>query len=170
MDYGVIDQIARDSAPGCLSIDLEALRDNYLSLQQLMAPVKTAAVVKADAYGLGVARIAPILYDAGCRDFFVAQFGEALKLRPILQRTPGIFVLNGLQPGSEASCAAQRDRSGPQLAGAGGELAQSGELKSTNLPAVLQFDTGMSRLGLSPQERGELAEDPASRPDRSSLS
>src|SRR5262245_50766290 len=105
MDYGVIDQSTRDTAPGCLSIDLQALRDNYLSLRRVAAPARTAAVVKADAYGLGAARVAPVLYDAGCRDFFVAQFGEALKLRPLLSSDARIFVLNGLQPGSEATCA-----------------------------------------------------------------
>src|SRR5262249_25025094 len=107
MDYGILDQNVRDSAPGCVSIDLGALRDNCLQLQRLAAPARTAAVVKADAYGLGAARIAPVLYDAKCRDFFVAQFGEALKLRAVLADDARIFVLNGLQPGSEATCASR---------------------------------------------------------------
>jgi len=161
MDYGVVDQSVRESAPGILSIDLRALHDNYLSLQRRAAPARTAAVVKADAYGLGAARVAPVLYDAGCRDFFVAQFGEALKLRPVLLPDARIFVLNGLQPGSEATCAACGIV--PVL----NSLEQVANWRSlamargARLPALLQFDTGMSRLGLSFEEADALAANPA---------
>jgi alanine racemase len=69
-------------------------------------------------------------------------------------------VLNGLQPGSEAICAASGIVPVLNSLEQAANWRRLAELKSTNLPAVLQFDTGMSRLGLSPQERAELASDP----------
>jgi len=140
-----------------LTIDLSALRRNYRSLSQRIAPSRAAAVVKADAYGLGAERVSRTLYDEGCRDFFVAQFIEADALRPALPRDAQVYVLNGLQPGAEIACA----KSGivPVL----NSLDQltrwqtAAPAMQRTLPAVLQFDTGMSRLGFPPQERASLA-------------
>ncbi|APG87053.1 alanine racemase, catabolic (plasmid) [Sinorhizobium americanum CCGM7] len=145
-------------ATGYLAIDLAALGRNYQKLAAMLAPGRAAAVVKADAYGLGAERVAKTLSERGCRHFFVAQFVEAQKLRPTLRSDAQVFVLNGLQPGTEIECA----EAGiiPIL----NSLEQyqrwseaAGELRRT-LPAVLQFDTGMSRLGFPPQERAELAQ------------
>lgn len=104
---------------------------------------------------------APVLYQAGCRDFFVAQSGEALKLRSLLSTDARIFVLNGLQPGSEATCAA---RGIVPVLNSLGQIAnwrQIAEIRGATLPAILQFDTGMSRLGLSPEEVAELVANPS---------
>lgn len=146
-----------DGASGVLTIDLSALRRNYRSLSQRIAPSRAAAVVKADAYGLGAERVSRTLYDEGCRDFFVAQFIEADALRPALPPDAQVYVLNGLQPGAEIACA----KSGivPVL----NSLDQltrwqtAARAMQRTLPAVLQFDTGMSRLGFPPQERASLA-------------
>ncbi|NTG47760.1 alanine racemase [Agrobacterium rhizogenes] len=144
-------------ATGYLTIDLVALRRNYETIAAAVAPAKAAAVVKADAYGLGADRVAPALYHSGCRDFFVAQFGEAEKLRPHLEADARIYVLNGLQPGAEVACA----QTGvvPVL----NSMEQYKRWRSTAqaqgriLPAVLQFDTGMSRLGIPPEDRAAFA-------------
>src|SRR5690606_27258355 len=93
-------------APGYLTIDLSALVRNYAKLCSILAPAIAAAVVKADAYGLGAVRVSEALFDAGCRHFFVAQFTEAARLRPLLENDAKVFVLNGLQPGDELACAA----------------------------------------------------------------
>lgn len=95
----------KGGASGYLTIDLAALVRNYDRLVSEIAPARAAAVVKADAYGLGADRVAARLYDHGCRHFFVAQFVEARRLRPQLARDAMIFVLNGLQPGNELACA-----------------------------------------------------------------
>lgn len=146
-----------DGASGYLTIDLGALGRNYLALSQKAGPSGAAAVVKADAYGLGAERVAKTVYERGCRHFFVAQFIEAEKLRPVLPRDARIFVLNGLQPGSEDICA--YDDIVPVInsieqwrnwAGTARKLGRT-------LPAAVQFDTGMSRLGLSPEERPQFA-------------
>lgn len=156
-------KIELDSAGACglLTINLGALRDNYLALCRRTAPVNVAAVVKADAYGLGAGRVAPVLYDAGCRDFFVAHFHEALRLKPYLPSDARIHVLNGLQPGSEATCA---DADIIPVLNSLEQIANWSALahaRETPLAAALQFDTGMSRLGLSPEEAQAIVSRPS---------
>ncbi|PJR94104.1 alanine racemase [Ochrobactrum sp. 695/2009] len=146
------------AAGGVLTIDLAALRHNYSAIARHIAPTRAAAVVKADAYGLGASRVAPAFYDAGCRDFFVAHLGEAIALKPFLQPDATLYVLNGLQPGTEAACA--RDGILPvlnsleQIENWAALAARQGR----KLPALLQLDTGMSRLGLSASEFERLLE------------
>lgn len=138
--------------PGYLTIDLGALSRNYQAMTRRVAPALAAAVVKADAYGLGADRVAPALYAAGCRHFFVAQFHEALAIRPILGDDAKVFVLNGLQPGNEEPCAEAGIipvLNGMEQLAAWQALAGS---LGRRLSAVLQFDTGMSRLGLAPAD------------------
>lgn len=145
-------------AEGLLTVDLAAIRANYRQLGALAGGAAVAGVVKADAYGLGVVPVAEALAAAGCRTFFVAHFGEALELRPVLPEAE-IFVLNGLAAGSEAACAAARIRpvlnSIEQAASWSREAARQG----ARLPAAVQVDTGMSRLGLAPADVEALASD-----------
>ena len=63
------------SATGVITIDLAQIRANWRTLAKRVAPAGCGAVVKADAYGLGAARVIPALYEAGCRSFFVATPG-----------------------------------------------------------------------------------------------
>ncbi len=142
-----------------LGIDLDALCDNWRSLQSKLATAVCAAVVKADAYGLGAVQVAPALYRAGCRHFFVAHLNEGIALRPALPDDAMLYVLHGAHPGAE------------------GEFVRHGLVPVLNslpqvqawqalacrmdkrLPAVLQVDTGMARLGLAPDEFARLAAD-----------
>lgn len=148
-------------AGAILTIDLAALRANYSLIASAIAPTRTAAVVKADAYGLGASRVAPVFYQAGCRDFFVAHLGEALKLRPHLNADAALYVLNGLQPDTERRCAAEGIipvlNSLEQVA----NWAKISRAAAQPLPALLQVDTGMSRLGLSQEELDQLVAEPA---------
>ena len=136
-----------------LTIDLAAIQRNYRRLQQETGPAtECAAVVKADAYGLGVAPVAGALAEAGARRFFVAQAEEGLQLRPLLPRAV-IFVLNGLQPGLERDIEAQNLI--PVLNSLGEIALWTAHARSVGrpLPAAVHLDTGMSRLGLP---RGEV--------------
>ena len=67
-----------------LTIDLDGLIANYRRLRELAGGAECAAVVKADAYGLGVASAAPALRREGCKTFFVATPAEAKALRKLL--------------------------------------------------------------------------------------
>jgi len=148
-------------AAATLTIDLGALRGNYRAVRAAAAPASTGAVMKADAYGLGAERLAPALYDEGCRDFFFAHLAEALALRPILAPDARLFVMNGLQPGTERICADSglipMLNSLEQVA----NWSKLGVAAPSPLPAVLQFDSGMSRLGMEPAEARRLAAEPA---------
>ena len=146
------------SASGYLTIDLAALARNYERLVREAAPTQVAAVIKADAYGLGADRLAPVLYAKGCRHFFVAQFVEALRLQPLLPVNATLYVLNGLQPGNERVAAERGIIPVINALEQWRRWAETAKALGRPLPAVVQFDTGMSRLGLPPQNRAELAD------------
>ena len=90
-----------ESAPGRLTIDLTALADNWRRLARLAAPGRCAAVVKANAYGIGLEQAAPALWSAGARVFFVAHLGEGLAARRLLPAEAEIYVLNGVECGAD---------------------------------------------------------------------
>jgi len=94
-------RITREEAGGALTIDLGAIAANWLDLKKRAAPARCTAVVKADAYGLGLEPVARALAGAGCDTFFVALLDEAKRLRAALP-TASIYVLDGLNPGSAA--------------------------------------------------------------------
>ncbi len=96
-----------DRAGATLTIDLGAIARNYRSLRERVAPARCAVVVKADAYGLGVAQVAPALAKAGAETFFVATLDEAIELRGLVADA-GIAVLDGALPGTEAEFIARR--------------------------------------------------------------
>ena len=85
-----------------LSIDREALAANWRALDRLSGQAAAGAAVKADAYGLGVAVAAPVLRDAGCRDFFVAHWQE---VPPLLDYVPAssVAVLHGPVTAADAA-------------------------------------------------------------------
>jgi alanine racemase len=150
------------AAGGRLTIDLGALVANWRLLAGRLAPgAACAAVVKADAYGLGALEVGPALEAAGCREFFVAHLSEAYLLLPALSSQARIYVLNGLQPGAERACADAGVT--PVL----NSLAQAWRWRDLAvalghpLPAALQVDTGMSRLGLPPADLAPLLADPS---------
>ena len=139
---------APDRAPGRLLVDLGALADNWRRLAQRAAPGQCAAVVKADAYGIGLAEAAPALWAAGARVFFVAHFSEGVAARRVLPAEAKVYVLNGLesqaQPGDYV-----KHRLAPAIGGAE-ELARWSALaagRGRGAPFALHLDTGMNRLG-----------------------
>ena len=83
---------------GHLTIDLGALADNWRALDAKTA-CETAAVVKADGYGIGLARAATALARAGARRFFVALAEEGAALRAALGPGPMIGVFSGHMEG-----------------------------------------------------------------------
>ena len=87
-------------ARSLLTIDLDAIAANWRALDA-MTDVETAAVIKADAYGLGVARVGPALVAAGAKTFFVALAEEGVALREAIGPAPEIYVFSGLMPGDE---------------------------------------------------------------------
>jgi alanine racemase len=146
-----------DHVGGILEIDLAGIVANWRFLSQLVAPAGCAAVVKADAYGLGAAAVASTLAAAGCRRFFVATLDEALALRAALPDPVEIAVLNGPAPGSAAEFAA---RGLVPVLNDPGQIAEweQAAARQGPLPAMLHVDTGMARLGLTLPEFERLAD------------
>lgn len=156
--------IAMHGQPDCsragaiLTIDTGAIAANYHVLRRQIAG-GCGAVVKADAYGLGAAAIAPVLYAAGCRTFFTATLDEGISLRPYLPSEARIVILHGVTGGHEAECLTHGLTpvlNTPRQVKAWAAFAW---FQGKRLPAFVQVDTGMSRLGLSEPEVDGLMAD-----------
>lgn len=147
-------------AGATLEIDLDAVIANLQTLRRQHATGTVAAVVKADAYGLGARSVIPALNAAGCQHFFVASLDEALAIRDLAQGAM-IGVFNGAPLGSEPDfAAADITPVLNSLAEVSAWAAQARRL-GRPLPALLHVDTGMARLGLDRRELVTLAEQPS---------
>lgn len=152
--------ISEDRAGAVLTIDLNAIVDNWRSLNERVGdPCECAAVVKADAYGLGMHRVAPKLWEAGAYTFFVAQIGEGIELRELL---PGaeIHILSGCFAGTEMDCL---QYGLIPVLNSLEDIKRWGTLAKKlgqKLKVTLQVDTAMTRLGLSPKELATVAQEP----------
>ncbi len=148
-----------ETAGGILTIDLGALVRNYRILCDSFTGETCAAVVKANAYGLGMATIAPALARAGCGIFFVATLDEGGALRALLADVT-IAVFNGPAAGQGGLFADARLT--PVLNEPGQIETWQATCRSRDdtRAAILHVDTGMNRLGLSMTEVRQLAEEP----------
>ena len=146
-----------------IDIDLGAITHNWGYLDS-MSPKSTvtAAMVKADGYGLGANHVGGALYQAGCRQFFVANLDEAASLRNNLDNINGtdaqIMVLHGCHRGQENDMRAYR------LTPVLNDLEQLSRWRlfaqnaNETYPALLHLDTGMTRLGFDPDQTDWLIE------------
>lgn len=130
-----------------LNVDLGALADNWRKMRDLSGNARCGAAVKANAYGTGADRVAPRLAREGCRDFFVADANEGAALRPLLPDAT-IYVLNGVFEGSFAQTLAHDlipiINSPEQAAFWCGN--------ADGRAYALHVDTGMNRMGLTPEQ------------------
>jgi alanine racemase len=146
-----------DRAGAILEIDLAGIVANWRLLARRVEPASCAAVVKADAYGLGARQVSAALAAAGCRLFFSATLDEGIALRGILPEPIEIAVLNGALPSSAEEIVEHRLI--PVLNDPG-QIAdwQQFAARQGRLPAMLHLDTGMARLGLTVREFDGLAD------------
>ncbi|MBS0984187.1 alanine racemase [Gluconobacter cerinus] len=146
-------------AGATLTVDLKAIAKNYRFLRDRVGTAVCAAVVKADAYGLGAEQVAPILEREGAKEFFVAHVDEGIALRQIVSPETRITVLHGPRPGAAAECVYFGLRpvlnSLEQIDLWKREAAREGAV----LEAVIQMDSGMSRFGLSWADVRKLSDD-----------
>jgi alanine racemase len=129
-----------------LKIDLDAIIANWRMFQRRVAPAYAAAVVKADAYGLGAEAVAKALGKAGCTRFYVAWPSEGAALRRAVGIGAEILVFHG--PTADTMDLFQMYQLQPVL----NHLDQIDLWITGNLsprPAAIHVDTGMNRLGLS---------------------
>ena len=136
-----------------LSVDLDAIAGNWLMIKSRLATgCRSAAVLKADGYGLGAVPVARALYRAGCTRFFVATLDEGIALRAGLS-DPEIIVLNGVEAATVEIF--RQHRLIPMLNSLS-QLAAWGDAG----PCALHIDTGMSRLGVTLDEARALTPPP----------
>ncbi|MAM69054.1 MAG: alanine racemase [Rhodospirillaceae bacterium] len=142
-----------------LTIDLDAIAANWQSLDARIGDAECGAVVKANGYGLGQDEVSKALVGVGCRTFFVATLDEGIRLRGTIGPEHRIYVFNSLH-GRETAVDFDAHKLSPVLntrediefwSG----YAQNGGRSNT----VIEIDTGMNRLGLSPPEAEKIAED-----------
>ncbi|MHC0053995.1 alanine racemase [Actibacterium sp. D379-3] len=142
-------------ATGTLTIDLDALVRNWKTLDAASADsVETAAVVKADGYGLGVGPVARALAQAGARRFFVAVAEEGAAVREVLGRGPEISVFSGHMPGDTDMI---HDLDLVPMLNSVEQLTRHIEALPGH-PFGIQLDTGMNRLGMEMAEWAAVAE------------
>ena len=136
-----------------LHLDGEALVSNWRALDAHSGAARAGAAVKANAYGLGAREVVTRLRDAGCRDFFVAHWGEAQAIADLVPPS-WISVLNGL---------AQSDLAAARALGATPVLNTPEQLANWRNAGGgrchVMFDSGINRLGLTPQHIADGALD-----------
>lgn len=138
---------------GRLIIDLDAVVANWRALDA-MTSCKTAAVVKADGYGLGAANVAKALFKAGVRQFFIAVAEEAVPIREELGPKPEISVFSGHMAGDTDLI---RELGLTPMINSVEQLTHHLETLPGH-PFGIQLDTGMNRLGMEMQEWAAVAE------------
>ena len=127
-----------------LKIDIPAILANHAALAALAPGARAAAVVKADAYGLGATTVVPALYAQGVRDFFVALAREGRALRPHIPDDATINVLSGHMEGEDLTGLVPVLNSPEQFF--------RDRAMRPGRPFAIQLDTGMNRLGMEPAE------------------
>jgi alanine racemase len=139
---------ATATSPGILTIDLDAIVANWRKLEKTAVPAECAAVIKADAYGCGVAPVARALSAAGCKTFFVATLDEARAARDALPSAE-LYVLDGFFQNSGDTFAKLNCR---PVIGDLNELAEWDVFcrrSGWSGGAAIHIDTGINRLGLT---------------------
>lgn len=149
------------STIGIVNIDLGAIADNWSALNGLIGvSSQCGAVVKANAYGLGVGPVAKSLFLAGCREFFVATLAEGEELRSYLPNTAEIIVFGGLShdPSGLYFQHWQDYQLTPVLFSVEHITSWAEHCSELGrvLPCAVKIDSGMHRLGMQPKEIDEL--------------
>lgn len=127
-----------------LQIDIPAIVANWKALAAKAPSARAAAVVKADGYGLGAAKVVPALYEAGARDFFVALAGEGQAIRDRLPDDASINVLSGHMPDADLRGLVPVINSPEQFF--------RDRAMRPGQPFAIQLDSGMNRLGMEAAE------------------
>ena len=138
--------------PSRVIIDIKALEHNFSRIKELVHNSKIMAIIKADAYGHGIVRVAKTLRDADA--FGVACLEEAEQLRIASITTP-IILLEGPYKPNDLSLIIKLNlevviHNEYQL-----ELLEKSKIDGA-IKVWLKIDTGMHRLGFSVDKTEEM--------------
>lgn len=141
-----------------LTIDHQALCENWRTLDKMSGSARTAAVIKANGYGLGLGEVGLSLAAAGCEVFFVATPDEGVRLRRLI-KSREIFVFSGLNTRNAAAYAESNLIPVLNRFEDIAVWAEFWKLRGSRRPCALQIDTGMNRLGLCEADIQKLVGD-----------
>ena len=134
-----------------VEIDLKALVRNYRKIAAHVRPAKVLCVLKANAYGLGVADYAKALASAGCTMFGVAEPFEAIELQKVLGgkgQNAEVQMLSSVLP-DEIPEMVKRGVILPVIDVPTAKLVSAAAVKAKKVAKVhFKLDTGMGRLGI----------------------
>lgn len=144
---------------GIVSINLDYLKHNYKVIKKtLKNKTRIAAVLKANAYGLGIEKIATTLEKSGCELYFVATLKEGIELRKLLKKSK-ILVLNGSQVHTKKIFQEFTKYKLIPVINSYNDLNLWVDLLKKNnhkSSIALHFDTGMNRLGIPYSDLGKI--------------
>ncbi len=132
-----------------LILSKQALAANYQRLSSFSRNAECAASIKANAYGVGIDFAAPVLWEAGCRTFFVAYLDEAIALRALVPDAV-IYVFHGLIEQEVGIASDSHIR--PVINTLGDAL----DPVIAGLKPAIHVDTGMRRLGIPEYQHDQL--------------
>lgn len=154
MSAAILEDVESIAGPS-VTVDLDQLAANHAAVRAQFRGQKLGAVVKTDAYGLGLGPVAARLWQEGCSDFWVGDHAEGVRLRRMLPAAR-IFVLDGLTGLSPASFAAARLV--PVLASL--DEVRRCRADPAAPPVAIHLDCGLTRLGLLDAEVVALTAEP----------
>lgn len=140
-----------NQAGAVLTVRCGAFARNWRKLKQAVGSVDCGAVMKANAYGLGVEKPTQALINEGCRTFFTAYGFEAEKIRALSDEV-SLFVLHGFFAGEEQNFIEKRlipVLNTPEQLRLWNDFAQK---TGRQLPCAVHVDTGMTRMGLTKEQ------------------
>lgn len=126
-----------------MCLDKNALVQNWQALDRLSGTASAGAAVKANAYGLGARNVTRHLAEAGCRDFYVANWREAAEISDLMIDGASLSVLNGVR--EEDMAFALNLPAKPVL----NSIEQVQRWASTGRLCDIMINSGMNRLGIN---------------------
>lgn len=157
--YQELSKIPHHITSACF-FNLNAVVNNYKKIQSFTSKsCECAAVVKANSYGFGALQVSTVLYENGCRKFFVSSITEAMQIRKILKDDALIYVFNGLLPQNFDFFV--QNNIIPVLTSKNQIyefIKENQENQKNQYPAALHIDTGMMRNGLSISEAAQMSD------------
>ncbi len=140
-----------------LTINLSTIKNNYHLLQKFCQKSEVGASVKANCYGLGMEKIAPILEGTGCKNFFVANKYEGISLRNVLKnKNSNIYILNGYFSDDKKDFIEHNLIPVINSKYQFDSFGKCAEELNQQLKCVVHINTGMNRLGMSTEEASQL--------------
>jgi alanine racemase len=136
-----------------ISVNLRNIQENFLYIKEMLTGTKVAAVVKGNAYGLGIKKVCDSLLDVGCEDFWTSYLWEAVDIKNNSPKDVNVFVLQGLL---KSDLDVVRELKIIPVVNSMDELEI---VRNSGIDIAVHVDTGFSRIGLRPEDIDSILDD-----------